>query len=73
MDTDKLSSNFFEISSAEKFMKEDEKGPIKRHWLVIDFILSLEMAKILPIYQNLNENDKVFLQDYSCIMADSGI
>uniref|UniRef100_A0A914C044 Nuclear receptor domain-containing protein n=1 Tax=Acrobeloides nanus TaxID=290746 RepID=A0A914C044_9BILA len=33
----------------------------KRHWLSTDVVLAIEMAKALPIYQKLDEQDKVIL------------
>jgi hypothetical protein len=37
----------------------DEERPQKRHWLVTDFVLAVEAAKALPVYEKLGIPDKV--------------
>lgn len=35
------------------------KGPPKRHWLTIDLILCIEVAKVIPVFEKLQPSDKV--------------
>jgi hypothetical protein len=36
-----------------------ELDPAKRNWIMKDIILAIETAKTLPVYQKLDDKDKV--------------
>uniref|UniRef100_A0AC34QPW0 Uncharacterized protein n=1 Tax=Panagrolaimus sp. JU765 TaxID=591449 RepID=A0AC34QPW0_9BILA len=43
---------------AVKYPQEPPPGPPKRHWMAIDVILTIEAAKVMPVFDKLDFQDK---------------
>uniref|UniRef100_A0A914DBA6 Uncharacterized protein n=1 Tax=Acrobeloides nanus TaxID=290746 RepID=A0A914DBA6_9BILA len=42
----------------------EELKPSRRHWLVTDFVLAIEVAKALPIYEQIETKDRLLLLEF---------
>uniref|UniRef100_A0A914D971 NR LBD domain-containing protein n=1 Tax=Acrobeloides nanus TaxID=290746 RepID=A0A914D971_9BILA len=42
----------------------EELKPSRRHWLVTDFVLAIEVAKALPVYEQIETKDRLLLLEF---------